>query len=298
MSFAGIRPVVHTPFEETEGLPVAFGELSRLIEKLRTLPIDGFVALGLASESWELTERERDQIVAIVVEGAGDLPVTVGIDGATAIAVNRAWRAAEAGASGLMVLPPPRSTLSSRTKHFADLSKVGLPLLIQDSPQVTGVSLESTEIANLVTELAMVHGVKVEAPGAEHKVSRLAEDGVPVVAGWGGLNFYEGLHRGACGLMPGCDTAAAFTAMQMRWTRGDHDGALDLYRALVPYLSYQSQSLELLILAAKRVLVDAKVFSTTRLRNPDGRLDGIQERSLERYFGSVEEAGPQDWKSE
>ena len=85
----------------------------------------GVATLALASEGYKLTERERDEVAALVVEHvAGRVPVVVSADGAgTAVAVDRAVRAARLGADALMVLPPylvkpgPAALLDYYTAH-------------------------------------------------------------------------------------------------------------------------------------------------------------------------------------
>lgn len=292
MTFAGIRPILHTPFAST-GLAV--GELGRLVEAMARERVAGVVALGLASEASALSEDERDASVrAAVAVAAGGLPVTVGIDGDRDVATRRAHRAAELGAHSLMVLPPRDESRDALHGHYAAVATAGLPLLAQDSPQVTGVTLGVDDLLGLRDAVPAVEAVKVEGAGAGPKISRLTAAGMAVVAGWGGLHYPESLRRDACGLMPGCDLAAAFVAMHEHWLAGRREVADELYDALLSYLAYTAQSLQLLILAAKRRLVATGVFSSGALRD-GATIDGVQEAWLERCERGLAAAAVPGW---
>jgi 4-hydroxy-tetrahydrodipicolinate synthase len=191
-----------------------------------------------------------------------------------------------------MVLPPPHANL---VRHVAALADAGLPILVQDAPQVTGVRLDADELVGLRDAVPAVRAVKVEGPAAGPKISELVAAGLQVVAGWGGLNYPEALRRGAGGLMPGCDLAAAFAALQAAWRAGHQDEADERYAALLPYLAYQAQSLELLVLAAKRELVRRGIFGTDRMRDPAATLDPIQKAWLERCRQRLADRGVPGW---
>ena len=64
MVFEGIRPVLHIPFADTREQPVVAAELTRLATHMLDAGADGLVVPGLASESWALTESEREQVIA------------------------------------------------------------------------------------------------------------------------------------------------------------------------------------------------------------------------------------------
>lgn len=280
--FTGIHPVLHTPFSDRPGLPIAFDELEAVTRRMADAGAAGVVVLGLASEGSALGEDERDESIRVVVVAAEGMPVTAGIGGDTDVAVARARRAAELGARALMVLPPPAELGRDLRRHFGALGAVGLPMLVQDSPQVTQVTLGVADLLGLRDAVPQVRAVKVEGIGVGPKISRLVAAGVDVVAGWGGLHYPEALRRGACGLMPGCDLAAAFVALHERWTAGRSHEADDLYDALLGYLVYQAQSLDLLILCAKRRLVQTGVFGDAALRISDMTLDDVQREWLDR----------------
>jgi 4-hydroxy-tetrahydrodipicolinate synthase len=282
LAFAGVRPVLHLPFGPGWEQPVVHAQLRSLVEAMLAAGVDGLVALGLASEAWTVTEPERDAVVRTAADAIdGRVPLVVGLDGATAVAVDRGRRAAAAGAAGLMVLPPGAArTTDQVVAHYARLADAtGLPILVQDSPQVTGVTLTLDTIVALAAH-PLVRALKVEIPGAGAKTSAAHAAGVEIVAGWGGLGYLDSIARGASGCMPGCDLGPAIVAIDRLARAGDPDGADALYRAILPLLAWEAQSLDLLLLGAKRHLVRRGIFADDALRAPGRRLDEQEDRAL------------------
>jgi 4-hydroxy-tetrahydrodipicolinate synthase len=290
MAFGGVRPVLHVPFDSADDQRIVHAELASLVEHVVRARVHGVVVLGLASEAWTLRESERDEVLATVATAlSGRLPMVVGIDGPTPVAVARARRARAHGATGLMTLPPPRArTTAQLVAHFSGVADAtGLPILVQDSPQVTGVPLPLDTLFALRDGNSLVAAVKVEIGGAGAKVSACAGAGMEVVAGWGGQHYLETVRRGAVGVMPGCDLAPALQAIDAAARRGDDDGAEALYRMILPYLAYEAQSLELLVLGAKRHLARRGIFASARMRAPARELDEEEARTLDALAGRL-----------
>jgi 4-hydroxy-tetrahydrodipicolinate synthase len=289
MSFAGVFPVLHVPFHESAGNPVIPDALAHLVDRLIDLDADGVVVLGLASEAWKLAEAERDEVCEIVGKAtAGRVAWVAGIEGALPVAIDRARRAVDRGASALMVLPPPMASLSRDVaEHFLELARsVNVPILIQDSPQVTGVQLEETLLIELAQNNELLRAVKIEGSAAGEKIARLSSAGIDVIAGWGGLHFLDSMRRGAIGCMPGSDLGPALGEIH-RLARESPKAADELYRKILPLLSYSAQSLELLILSAKRALVRFGVFPSDILRQPARGLDEHERQALDALFDQL-----------
>ncbi len=295
MAFEGIRPVLHLPFGPEPDQPINHDQLGALVADQLSLGVDGLVVLGLASEAWTLQDRERDDVLATVAVAIdGRVPLVVGIDGTTALAVDRARRAVDIGnAAGLMVLPSAsaRSTEALVT-HFAAIAEAaGVPILVQDSPQVTGITLSVEALLAIHQSHPLIAALKVETPGAGSKTSAVAAAGMEIVAGWGGLHYLESIRRGASGCMPGCDLGPALLAID-RLACGSHVAAADgLYRTILPLLSYEAQSLDLLLLGAKRVLVHRGIFDSGALRAPGRALDQHETASFDAMIARLEGEG-------
>lgn len=294
MTFEGIRPVLHSPFADTPDQSIIEDELATLAERMLDLGADGLVVPGLASESWALTEHERDRVIAIAAEAcAGRAPLVVGLDGTTAIAVDRARRAAAAGAAGLMVLPPSQAAGRAQlVAHFTAIAEAGdIPVLVQDSPQISGVPLDVPTLVAIRDAHPLAGAVKSEIPGAGIKASAIHDAGLELVAGWGGLHYLELRERGAVGCIPGCDLGPAIMAIEAAARTGDQHMAAERYRSILPYLSFTTASLDLLLVAAKRHLRRSGIFSTELLRAPSRTLDEREARTIDALLDELIAAG-------
>lgn len=280
--FSGVRPILHLAFATDDS--ILHTEVAALARSMLDAGMAGLVVLGLSAEPWTLTDAERDAVLRTAAEAvAGRAPIVAGIDGTTALAVARGRAAAAAGASGLMVLPPPSAGSTEQLRaHYSTLADAtGLPILVQDAPQSSGVTMAVETIVALARH-PLVRSVKVEAQGAGSKVTAIVEAGIEVIAGWGGMQYPELLMRGASGCMPGCDLGPALLEIDRLAREGDGDAAFGAYLRMLPLLSWEAQSLDLLLLGAKRVLCRRGIFSSDRLRSPGRGLDRVEARTLDR----------------
>ncbi len=294
MVFHGIQPVLQVPFANGTEQGIVDAELVALIERMIDAGVDGLVVPGLASEAWALTERERDHVVALAATTiAGRVRLIVGLDGATVVAVDRARRAAVHGAAGLMVLPPSQAeSPRAIVEHFGRVADAGgVPVLMQDSPQITGVRLDVPTIATTVGAHPLVTSLKAEIPGAGPKTTAAHEAGVEIVAGWGGLGYLEQIERGAVGCMPGCDLAPALMDIDRAARGADPEMATGWYRRILPLLSFETASLSLLVLSAKRHLRRQGVFSSETMRAPARELDDREAATVDALLDDLEVQG-------
>ena len=141
-----------------------------------------------------------------------------------------------------MVLPPRQAAgRNALVSHFGAVADAaGLPVLVQDSPQVTGVTLDVPTLAAMAKAHPLVASVKSEIPGAGEKASAIHAEGLELIAGWGGLNYLEQIDRGAAGCFPGCDLGPAIVAIDRDARAGDRVAAQELYRRVLPFLSLAS----------------------------------------------------------
>jgi dihydrodipicolinate synthase/N-acetylneuraminate lyase len=294
MVFEGIRPVLHMPFSDTPDQPIIESELAALAEHMLDAGADGLVVLGLASESWALTDRERDRVISIAVAACqGRAPLVVGIDDSTEVAAERARKAADAGAAGLMVLPPRQASgREAVVTHFSAVADAaGLPVLVQDSPQVTEVQLDVPTLVAIHEAHPLVGAVKSEIPGADAKNVAIQAAGLELVAGWGGIDYLEQIDRGAVGCFPGCDLGPAIGVIDRYARNGDRDAAQELYGRILPYLSLATASLDLLLLTAKRHLRRSGIFSTEVLRANSHALDAEESRMVDALLDELATLG-------
>ena len=102
---SGVIAFPVTPFKSDLTLDIA--GLRHNLEKLIEHPVCAVVAAGGTGEIYSLTPAEHSQVVRVIVEAVrGRAPVIAGVGFGGQLAIDLAQAAAEAGADGILALPP------------------------------------------------------------------------------------------------------------------------------------------------------------------------------------------------
>jgi 2-keto-3-deoxy-L-arabinonate dehydratase len=285
----GCIPILVTPFADDGSLDL--GSLEREIEWVLAEGASGVACVAIASEGYKLTETERDAVIGTTVRHVGGrVPVVASADGpGEEPAIDRARRAAALGADALMVLPsyfvkPGPDALVSYYARIAAAS--GLPIMLQDAPQLTGVSMSPALWAHIAGATPGFRYVKAEGTPQGPTISetlRLCGDRVGVFCGWGGLSLLDALERGAAGNMPAPNFTRFFADVQRLWEAGDREPAGQLFDRGVPFVMWTMQSIDHSVTAAKVELHRRGIIASARLRQPALALDDIARGQLARF---------------
>jgi 4-hydroxy-tetrahydrodipicolinate synthase len=246
IAWSGIYHILATPFTDDGTLDAA--GLPRLLERALATGISGVTILGIAGEAHRLTDEERRRVVeAVVKEVAGRVPVVVGVSaGGTHLAAVFARTAREHGADAVMVAPPGGvKNLDAVAEHYRAVAEAArLPLVIQDEPVTTQVTMPAPFLARLVAELPSAQAVKLEEAPTLPKITRLralVERPVAIFGGLGGVYFFEELARGAAGAMTGFPYPEALRAIREHVVAGRRDEARALFYRWLPLIRFESQ---------------------------------------------------------
>src|SRR5829696_1020969 len=286
----GCIPILCTPFLDDGSVDLE--SLEREIDWVIAEGATGVAALALASEGYKLTEPERDAITATTVRAvAGRVPVVISADGAgTEVAVDRARRAEVAGADALMVLPPSfvKPDQASLFDYYRRIGEaVGIPVIIQDAPQLTGVPMGPALWARLAEAVPTIQYVKAEGTpqGATLTETIRQSDGkLAVFCGWGGLGMLDAMERGAAGSMPAPNFTRVFAEVQFLYKSGRVDDASNLFHRELPFILWAMQSLDFSVKSAKEELRRRGIFRTALQRQPAVGLDEIALGQLDRWI--------------
>lgn len=293
---SGLVPILATPFHGDGSLDLR--SLARLVEYQVAGGADGVATFGLASETFALSAEERrlvlDTVVAAARSASPDMPVVAGI-AATGLypAVEQGKAAVDGGADVLMVLPPflVRPSDDQLADFFGELaSAVGVPVMMQDAPGVTGVPMSVRLIAE-TGKLPGVDHVKVEAAPTAPKVAALTSAAVgsklQVFGGQNAQFLLDELERGAIGTMPACEFTDLLAAVLKAWDAGSRDEAEARFHRLLPLLVYGLQS-GLAWAVHKEVLVRRGIIADARVRAPGRPLDAASAAGLLRLLRPLE----------
>ncbi|MFV0406378.1 MAG: dihydrodipicolinate synthase family protein [Propioniciclava sp.] len=235
----GVIPILATPFTGDDRVDVP--ALSRVAEFAVASGATAVATLGMASEAFALSEAERTLVVGVIRASIGpQVPLIAGVAATSrpgALAQGTAAR--QAGADGLMVLPPflVKPTRQGLISFYQTLGEDLGNIMVQDAPQVTGVAMPP----DLIAELAALPGItsfKIEtpdSPAAIQQIHRLA----PQATLLGGRNAVEmpaELAAGSVGTMPACEFTGELSALHAGRSAGKDIKAA--YARLLPLLSF------------------------------------------------------------
>lgn len=204
IDWSGIFHIMATPFTESGELDEP--GIALLVDKALATGIRGFTVLGIAGEAHRLTDDERRRVVGATVRTvAGRVPVVAGVSaGGLHLASAFSRMARDEGAEAVMVAPPNGvKNLDAVAEYYHAVAKAAaVPLVIQDEPVTTQVTMPAPFIARLFAELPAAEAVKLEEAPTLPKITRLRalfERRIAIFGGLGGVYFFEELSRGADG---------------------------------------------------------------------------------------------------
>jgi 4-hydroxy-tetrahydrodipicolinate synthase len=238
MRFEGIIPAVTTPFDERGDVDAA--ALGRSARALLDAGVHGLVATGTMGEAGSLSAAERRHVVETVAgAAAGRVPVLAGVSAGTpAAAIGFAADAAEAGAGTLMLLPPLgyRADARELEAFYAAVAEAsGLPIMLYNNPEASGVDLAPDLIARLAEHVEGIVAVKESSGDARRIPALLHTTELEVVVG-GDDWALEGFCAGATGWVSGVAVAAPAECVALfeHCRAGELDAARAVYARLLP----------------------------------------------------------------
>jgi 4-hydroxy-tetrahydrodipicolinate synthase len=286
---SGCVPVLCTPFHDDGTCDLT--SLQREVDWLIGEGANGLACLAVTGEGYTLTESEREAVITTVVDTVNRRrPVIVSIDSQSDImAAERARRARTLGADAVMATPPffIKPDLAGIIGYYAAIGETGLPVILQDIPQVTGLTT-GPDVWNAVAEaVPALVALKLEAmpQGPAITAAREIVNGrLRVFSGWGGLGVLDALDRGADGTMPAPNFTRLFADIHHLWETGSREEAAVRFSATLPFLLWSMQSIGHSVTAAKEELVRIGIIATATRRAPAVALDEVARFQLQHYI--------------
>jgi 4-hydroxy-tetrahydrodipicolinate synthase len=163
MNWYGVMPAMTTCFDADLRVDHAF--LTRHARSLLEKGCTGIVSLGSLGEAATLAFEEKAVILKTMVAAAdGRAPIIAAISAlSTSEAVELAKTAADAGCSGLMVLPPYvyRGDWRETKAHMAAIfSATPLSCMLYNNPVAYGTDFLPEQIHELAAEHPNLHAIK------------------------------------------------------------------------------------------------------------------------------------------
>ena len=277
-SLTGVFNITPTPFHEDGRIDA--DSVRRLTDFTRAAGVHGMTILGVLGEADKLTERERDEVMALTIEAAGpDFPICVGTTHAGTdgcIALSR--RAQEMGAAAVMVAAPKlaRTSDSALMRHYLAVAEaIDIPVVVQDfPPAVGGITMSVELIAGLGAATPRLAYLKLEDEPSPMKVSqvRAANPDITIFGGLGGMMFLEELRHGAAGTMTGFAFPEILVAIHRAWMSGDRDAAATIFYRYCPLIRFENQP-RINLALRKHIYHRRGVIASPRARAPFAAVD-------------------------
>ena len=237
-TFPGIIPAVVVPFAEDDSIDV--DALRANVAHLIDGGVHGLVVNGTMGEAGALSDDERGLVIETVLGVAdGRLPLTVGVSSAsTAASRSHAEQARDAGAQGVMCLPPVlyRGTQEELAAHFAAVAEAaGLPVMAYNNPEASGIDLTPETIAEIAAAVPAVVAVKECSGDARRIAELLGSTDLEVLVG-GDDWALEGFAVGSTGWVSGVANVAPAECVELfdLVNEGRLAEARELYQRLLP----------------------------------------------------------------
>jgi 4-hydroxy-tetrahydrodipicolinate synthase len=202
--------------------------------------------MGVTSEAPALTGHERIDALEAVADAVGArIPFVIGCSGASVeVVTDRVQEAKRLGALAAMVAAPPLvRNVDALPEFFRRVAaEAVLPLVLQDEPAATGVTIPVTVLLQCV-EASGARVVKLEDPPTPPKIARLlaADPTLQVFGGLGGAFALSELRRGACGTMTGFAFPEILAAVRSRLEAKDASGAAAAFDRYLPLIQFEAQ---------------------------------------------------------
>ncbi|NHN32677.1 dihydrodipicolinate synthase family protein [Paenibacillus agricola] len=240
--FEGVYVAIVTPF--TSSLEVDYARLKQHADWLVNQGVHGIIPTGSVGEYAALLDDEREKVVEAVMDTvAGRIPVVVGSAApSTQKAVRWVTHAKQAGAAGVMALPPInyRPTKKEAYAHYEALSGVGLPIIAYNNPFDTAIDMTPDFLAEL-SAIDNVVAVKEFSADVRRIYEILERSDLEVMAGVDDLSV-EGIIAGATGWIGGLSNVMPKESVRLfeLSREGKINEAMELYRRVLPLFRYDS----------------------------------------------------------
>lgn len=228
----GIIPPMITPMNEDESINIP--ELRHQVNRLIEAGVHGLFPFGTNGESYILSEKEKEEVLSIVIEEtAGRVPVYAGSGCiGTKDTIRMSQMAQSLGADILSVITPwfAKASEEELYSHYCAVAKaVNIPVVLYNIPARTGNSL-SPALVERLSAVDNIAGVKDSSGNFDNMLQYLEKTrekkNFAVLSGNDSL-IYWNLLAGGSGGIAGCANVypETMTAIYERFMHGDLEGA-------------------------------------------------------------------------
>lgn len=236
--FSGLWIPLVTPFDDRQAVDHA--ALSRLVRRLATQGVAGFVVCGSTGEAAALDEDEQLAVLETVHEAAPQMPRIMGLGGENlGHVLGRLERLNTLGLHGILVpapsyVRPAQDGLHAWFTRIADAS--AQPVVLYDIPYRTGATLQ-LETLRALADHPRIQAIK-DCSGDSAKLQALLADGLLQVLAGEDLQIFSTVAQGGVGAISAAAHAqtACFADVVRLLRAGELEAARRHWRTLPPLI--------------------------------------------------------------
>ena len=293
--FEGVCPVVNVPFFEDESID--YKGLENIIDFIIDRKCNSICLFAFNSEPYKLSFNEKKAVLKHFLKAVDKRVETlIGIvENSVADCIELGLTAKEFGADGLILYPPALSTPqgAALVEYFRRIAEtVDLPVMIQDNPRSTGVSMSEDMLIDAFHGIKQFDYIKVECPIPMRKMRSLirkTDGALKCYSGNGGIFAIDAFLSGASGIMPGVVMSGAFNIMTDHFNKNEIEEARDMFERILPMTWYEDQSLEFYIACEKFLLKHMGVIECDAARKPCVTLSDTEKKELLNLYERVKQ---------
>jgi len=284
----GIVTVLNTPF--TIKGDIDFSALRKNVDYALDAGVAGFLVPAMASEVYKLSETERIEMVAAVLDEVnGKVPVIAGA-GETDFIKSKQLISEyiRLGCKNVLFQIPFQNEIQFRN-HFSELAATGPEMIMLQDWDATGYGLPDQLILELFETVEAFRCLKVETVPAGVKYSQILEltnGQLNVSGGWAVSQMIEGLKRGVHAFMP-TGMHRIYCEIYRLWKAGNEAKAEKFFQQILPVLAFSNQHLDISIHFFKRLLSRQGIYPTDLVREPILPFDKIHKEIADKHIESI-----------
>lgn len=284
----GIVTVLNTPFKTDN--TIDFSALQKNVLFALDAGVAGFLVPAMASEVYKLSEMERIEMVATVLETVNNkVPVIAGAGETDLVKGKRLISEYIRLGCKNVLFQIPFQNENQFKNHFFELAATGPEMIMLQDWDASGYGLTDHLILELFENVEAFRCLKVETVPAGVKYSRILEitnGRLNVSGGWAVSQMIEGLKRGVHAFMP-TGMHSIYCEIYRLWKGGNEIGAEKLFGEILPVLAFSNQHLDISIHFFKRLLFKQGVYATDKVREPALPFDLIHREMADKLIEKV-----------
>lgn len=279
--------VLNTPFTKEDKIDLP--ALKKNVAEAINAGVAGFLVPAMAAEVYKLSDTERLEMVATVLETSGNLPVIAGIGAKTLDESKELLESHLALGCKNVLFQIPYENDTQFEAHFSELAGFGPEMIMLQDWDFSGDGLPDNLICKLFEKFDAFRCLKIETVPAGIKYSRileLTEGRLNLSGGWAVSQLLEGLTRGVHAFMP-TGMHYIYTEIYRYYQSGQVEEAEELFMKIVPVLAFSNQHLDISIHFFKRLLFKQGIYNTPNVREPILKFDKLHQEIADKHIKDI-----------